>query len=149
MSYRDQSWEVRVAVLGDEAEAVFESVYPHGFVRFGLRRPPISVSKLPPMIRYTPDYLTSSGLIEVMGFGRDQTLKLKLEKETALHMWSQIMPTRFFIWDRTNRRYGYVDIQGMTATAHAHGALERLDEKRAWFIPADALEIEWATIESC
>jgi len=134
--------------MGDEAEQMFEQVYPRGFVRYGLNRPPISVGKLSLKIRYTPDYLTSSSLVEVQGFGRDQLVKVKLEKEQALHLWNADMPTQFFLWDRTNKRYGYIDIAAMTRSAHAHGALERLDDKRAWFIPAEDMEMTWADVSS-
>jgi len=134
--------------MGDEAEEMFEKVYPHGWERYGLKRPRIQVGKLKLKIRYTPDYVTSSSLIEVQGFGADQTVKLKLEKERALHQWNQDMPVQMFLWDSKQRRYGYIPIDAMTHASHTHGQLGRLDEKPAWFIQADDLEMEWVSAES-
>lgn len=104
-SFRDQSWEHRLQGMGDEAEAVFEEVWPTGWARYGLNRPPIQVHKLPIKLRYTPDYITTHCLVEVQGVGRDQTLKVKLEKHLALQAWSQEMQLRFFIWDNVGKRW--------------------------------------------
>lgn len=85
--------------MGDEAEQKFEEVYEQGYVRYGLCRPPIQMHKLAPFVRYTPDYLTSTSLVEVQGVGRDRKLKIKKEKAKALSEWEETFPLRFFIWD--------------------------------------------------
>lgn len=95
--------------MGDEAETKFEELHPSGFVRFGLNRPPISMGMLPPSIRYTPDYLTSHGLVEVQGVGRDRILKLKIDKAMALQQWHQMFKLQMFVWDTTRQEAKYMD----------------------------------------
>lgn len=107
-SFRDQGWVARFGALGDEAEGIFEATYPEGWARFGLNRPPIRLSSVPPFIRYTPDYLTSKGLVEVQGLGRDQTFKLKVDKLAALHQWAEHFRVDLFVWDSSKRRYGWL-----------------------------------------
>lgn len=144
MSFADQSWQARFGRMGDEAEAVFEEVYPKGYIRFGLNRPPIRVQDLPLKIRYMPDYLTSSELVECQGFGRDQVVKVKLEKWLALGMWNAEMPVRLFLWDSKNERYGYVTIDQLTRAINTHGELGEFKEgKKVWLMPADDVGVEW------
>lgn len=108
MSYKDQSWNNRLAGgLGDEAEAKFTEWADEiglGYARYGIDRPPIQVHRLDGFIRYTPDYLMSGKLVEVQGFGRDQKFKLKQDKYNALCKWNAYHPVFLFAWDRTNER---------------------------------------------
>jgi hypothetical protein len=108
MGFSDAKWEQRMIVMGDEAEGKFEEVYDKGFTRYGLRRPPIRVDWLPAFVRYTPDYLTSTELVEVMGVGADQTLKLKDEKKGALDDWNCFMDTTLFLWDSHRKRHCFI-----------------------------------------
>jgi hypothetical protein len=94
--------------MGDLAEAVFERVYPQGWFRYGLDRPPVQVHALPMFVRYTPDYGTSKGLVEVQGFGKDQRFKLKKEKYAALDQWHQQFRVDLFAYDSHNDRYGFM-----------------------------------------
>lgn len=99
--------------MGDEAETVFETVADTlglRYVRYGLNRPPLQVGALPQRIRYTPDYLTTKAFVEVQGYGRDQELKLKVEKWMALHHWHSILPVELFVWDRTHQRWAFVTL---------------------------------------
>lgn len=95
--------------MGDQAEQAFENVYDGGFVRFGLNRPPVAVQQLPTMIRYTPDYLTSSGFVEVQGVGRDRIVKLKIEKAFALQQWHAIFNLRLFVWDSKRSQHHFFE----------------------------------------
>ena len=102
MGYREQQWSQRVGTLGDIAEGVFEDVAPFGSsIRFGLNRPPFKVGKLTPEQRSAPDYLSGTGFfVEVQGCGRDNILKVKLEKWNALKAWNKhIGEVRFFFWN--------------------------------------------------
>ena len=103
MSFKDQNWHTRLAGLGDLAESAFETWAAENHrvnvVRYGLCRPPISVGKLPEMVRYTPDYLSVDCLWEVQGCGSDNTIKLKLDKLEALRQWDQIHPVRLWFWN--------------------------------------------------
>lgn len=108
MSFKDQDFSQRLGSLGDEAETIFESVYPAGFVRTGLNRPPLNMQQLPPFIRFTPDFLTTRGLVEVQGHGKDGIAKFKVAKLTALSTWHHLFRVDFFLWDKTQRQYGWL-----------------------------------------
>src|SRR6266498_2550714 len=96
-SFRDQDWQARYQGMGDLAEGAFEEVHQYGFVRWGLDRPPIQVHKLPKRIRFAPDYLTTHSFVEVQGFGKDQVIKLKLDKYDALRWWNVLHPVDLFL----------------------------------------------------
>tara|TARA_R100000963_G_C4644607_1_gene108473 strand:- start:325 stop:762 length:438 start_codon:yes stop_codon:yes gene_type:complete len=104
MSFKDRDFEHRFKMMGDIAEQAFEMVWHTNFERFGLNRPRLKMSALPSNLRHTPDYLTSNNLIEVQGLGKDQTLKLKLEKYQALEWWHKVHPLLFFVYDSFNDR---------------------------------------------
>lgn len=143
MSFKDQPWSARFAQMGDQAEGIFERVYPLGFARFGLRRPPIQVGKLPLKLRYAPDYITTSSLIEVQGFA-DDTVKVKTEKHLALQLWDQDMPVQLFLYDSRNERHGLTPIAQLTHDIFTHGTIARFPEgKPYWAIPAETMEMQW------
>lgn len=114
MSFKDRNWHDRFAALGDEAEGIFEQVYTLAWDRYGLERPRTPMHGLVPFIRYTPDYITFHGPVEVQGFGRDQTIKIKRDKMEALEAWNAIQPTRLFLWDTTNNRWTIGPITDLT-----------------------------------
>lgn len=129
--------------MGDEAEGVFEAVYPKGYVRYGLKRPPIQVGALPLKLRYTPDFVTSTGLIEVQGFGKDKTLRLKLEKYRALCQWSADWHVDLFLWDKTKKRWAIIALEDLEA-ALAGAEVDLYPEGKAyWKIKVDTLDCEW------
>jgi len=99
MSFADKPFGVRIQTMGDIAERRFEEESPVKWVRYGLCRPPINMSALPAQLRYTPDYLTAQGLVEVQGLGRDQILKVKHEKLEALKWWEKVHPVYLFVYD--------------------------------------------------
>lgn len=102
--FHKQGFSSRFGAMGDEAESVFEQENEGKYVRYGLNRPPVSMAKMPAKIRYTPDYLQSRQLVEVMGVGNDRILKLKYEKAHALQQWHQDMTLVFFLWDSKIKR---------------------------------------------
>lgn len=115
MSFKD-----RYGLLGDEAETVYEQVADKigmKYVRYGLCRPPIQVHALPERIRYTPDYLCRHVFVEVQGYGRDNAVKLKLDKWRSLWFWNGIHPVDLFLWDRTNRRWCFVPLDQLDELA--------------------------------
>ncbi len=93
MAYRDQPFEARYATLGDIAENVYLQVTPLGnTTRYGFRRPKgLKFSMLPEVARHSPDFITPTHLVEVVGLGRDGILKsIKTTKYEALKVWSKI-----------------------------------------------------------
>lgn len=108
MSFKDGTWDERVETLGDIAELQFERYCKDRgipFIRYGLNRPPLRVASLPAFIRYTPDYLTVQGLVEVQGCGNDGLIKLKHDKLWALKEWDQHDNVYFFFWNSANEEY--------------------------------------------
>lgn len=146
MSFRDGSFKQRFGQMGDEAEAMFEATYPRGFERYGLNRPRVGLKEVPPFIRFTPDYLTAHGLVEVQGFGRDQLAKFKVAKLEALTEWDAIFPVTFFFYDKTNSRYGYSPLTDvLDVIAEGQADLRLFPEGTPyWAVPANELEVEWA-----
>ena len=86
-TFHQKPWEQRYNEMGDQAESVFEGSSKIAFARYGLDRPGWNIVGMPEMIRYTPDYITPGGFVEVMGFGKDQCLRLKVLKWRALQAW--------------------------------------------------------------
>lgn len=118
-AFKDQAFHDRVNRMGDECESVFEDTYAAGFVRFGLNRPPLKMSSLPAVIRHTPDYLTTRGLVECQGHGGDQIAKFKTGKLQALSVWHHsIMRVDFFLWDSKFKRYGWVRLPDLLNSVH-------------------------------
>lgn len=100
--------------MGDEAEAVWLDARPlGGTTRFGFRRPDgIRFTDIPPYFRHTPDFITVSYLVEVMGLGRDGILKsVKVEKYESLKGWDKqaktggLLGVALFIWNSHKKQY--------------------------------------------
>lgn len=89
-TFSAREWKERERTLGDPAENAFEAwcrQRGHKQASYGLRRPDVDLSYVPAFIRYTPDFLTQFGLVEVQGCGRDGTFKFKHDKLDALREW--------------------------------------------------------------
>lgn len=143
--FKDQSWNARFGAMGDEAEAKFEEVHEGGWVRHGLNRPPLSMSKLPPFVRYAPDYLTTShGYVEVQGVGRDRLLKLKVEKAIELQRWHGLFMLTLFVWDSKKKRHTYVPWNEVWSTVPSMPVNVFPEGKAYWEINIDAPVWEWA-----
>lgn len=145
--YRDQSFATRFAALGDAAESVFEAVWPTTWERYGLRRPNVSVAKLPQRVRHTPDYLTTDCFVEVKGAGRDQTLKLKLAEWNCAHFWNAIHPLHYFVWDSSKKRWAtfpLTELERWVEDDPSNLELERFHDGKAYFaIPLSFLQVGW------
>jgi hypothetical protein len=98
---------------GQIAEGEFQDRYPKA-LRYGLNKPPLNwgVDKLSLMIRYTPDFLLPTALVEVQGFGKNG-LKIKFEKLRALDLWEQTMPVYFWLWSSARQDSLWVPLDGM------------------------------------
>lgn len=104
MTFSNEPWEQREQMLGDPAEQEFErwsNHYDLGYTRYGLLRPNLDMRELPAEIRYTPDYVTEYGFVEVQGCGKDGMLKFKHDKLEALKWWDKIYPVTFWLWSQT------------------------------------------------
>jgi len=140
--FHQKDWESRYAQMGDEAEAKFDQVHPNS-APFGLNRPPVNLTKVPAFIRYMPDRLMHDRLIEVMGVGRDQTLKLKTDKLFHLHHWNSIHPTWLFLWDSHKKRWAEILVSDLVGVVLLTEVKEFPEGKRYYSVPVDALPVEW------
>jgi len=102
-TFHKQSFAGRFGAMGDEAEGAYEAVAQANgwkYVRYGLNRPPIHVASLPPVIRYTPDFLEAGRLVEVQGGGFDRLIKIKVDKLNAMTWWAKTHPLSWFFYNR-------------------------------------------------
>jgi hypothetical protein len=102
-TFKDQSWEERVAVLGDVGENAFREYAARrqlGVVKYGLDRPPVDLGRTSDFVRYTPDFLTDEGLVEVQGCGTDQLFKFKHAKLRALLLWQKNQHVNLWLWNQ-------------------------------------------------
>lgn len=103
-TFSEKPFNERFEVMGDTAEHRFrvwaaEEYIP--YTDYGLRRPQVPVYKLPAFVRYTPDFLLGDALVEVQGCGRDQLVKLKHDKLSALSDWDEQFPVYVWLWNQT------------------------------------------------
>lgn len=117
MGFKDQPFKKRWEKMGDAAEAAFLRVYPDTESRrsepFGWDRSELNTSLMSPKMRYMPDFVTTfrtAWLTECVGFGRDRTLKFKVEKLVALEAWRGDMPVFVFVYDQPNDRWAMFDL---------------------------------------
>ena len=102
-TFKDQNWEERVEVLGDPGEKAFQEYASRrglGAVKYGLDRPPVDLRRTSTFVRYTPDFLTDEGLVEVQGCGRDQLFKFKHDKLQALMQWQRHDHVNVWLWNQ-------------------------------------------------
>lgn len=145
--FHNKGWNDRFAAMGDEAEGVFEAVWPRGWARYGLNRPPIQMAALPLKLRYTPDYITSTGLVEVQGFGRDGMFRFKVEKYRSLVQWAGDWHVDVFLWDKTKKKHATVALEDIEAILASAEAGVYPEGKAYWKIPARNLQTEWKAYE--
>ena len=133
MSYHEQSFSARFGSMGDASEQMFERLYPQHH-RFGLNRPNMHVPSIPLMLRYAPDYMVVSGLVECMGIGRDATLKLKLDKLSALQRWELIAEVSLFVWDSHRSRYWIAPLADWQRACVEHGEVAEFNDNNKPYI---------------
>lgn len=57
-------------------------------------------------LKHLPDYYAGDGyLVEVVGCGRDRTLKFRTTKVNALQVWHAIQPVYIFVYHSTTRTW--------------------------------------------
>lgn len=145
--YAEQKWNQRVGTLGDIAEGIFEQISPFGaWVRHGLNRPPFQMKQLTPEQRNAPDYLCGTGhYVEVQGCGRDNVIKVKLEKWEAQKKWHKhIGEVRFFFWNSNTSEYALIS---MDALQRLVTASKRKVGVQAFTDGNEYVEVAWDDID--
>lgn len=143
-AYHQMDFAGRYGRLGDESEAKFRELNPN-CEDYGLRRPEINLAKVPAFVRYTPDFLQHNRLIEVMGIGRDGTLKLKFEKLEALKQWEMHFPVDLFVWDSHRERHITMPLPQVHKLCLKDGKPDQFhDGKWAWWLNlVQQFTLEW------
>jgi len=129
--YNSQTFDKRFGYLGDTAEAAFDRVYPKHH-QLGLNRPPFSMRGMDPVLRYTPDRMLSTGLVEVMAIGHDNTLKIKHEKVDALKMWAKIASVDLFVYHKPKNLYWQAPLTKWVRRLGAHGVESEFDDGKTY-----------------
>jgi hypothetical protein len=129
--------------MGDKAEKTFEQVFPR-HNRIGLNRPDMNVSKMTLLSRTIPDYQTETALVEVMGIGRDATLKLKAEKALALIQWQFIDPVELFVADSYKRRWWRAPLDSWLTACFQHATVDHFPDnnKLFWRLHVDHFPVD-------
>jgi hypothetical protein len=145
-AFHTKNFAERFEIMGDTAEAVFDKVYPKSH-ELGLNRPPFTMSKMTPQMRATPDRMTATHIVEVMGMGRDGRLKLKNDKMNSLNIWEAIGPVNLFVYDSSQRVYYEASIGDWIRAAVTHGSQRVFEndgnpyyELESIFFPTDPIE---------
>ncbi len=160
MAYRDQPFEARYATLGDIAENVYLQVTPLGnTTRYGFRRPKgLKFSMLPEVARHSPDFITPTHLVEVVGLGRDGILKsIKTTKYEALKVWSKIakmtglMGLVIFVWNSSEHQFLVVSweaiVKEVSYSKRKHGVQKfESDGNEYYQLEWDRLKVVASTI---
>ncbi len=147
MSFNEQPWAKRFGEMGDSAEAVYREVLPLGTSEeYGWRRPKTTMRNMSDMVKNMPDFYAGAGyLVEVMGCGRDLTLKLKVKKYEALKGWNKVQPVCLFVWNSSLREWLLIDWAGIKR-AVAQG---RKNGTQFFHDGPEFLPIGWATLKRC
>jgi hypothetical protein len=131
--FHEAPFAQRYAIMGDIAESVFEDVEPKHH-RLGYNRPPFYVANLPLMLRNLPDYMIKEGLVEVMGIGKDKTLKLKVEKLRSLLNWQLIANVELFVYDSHRKQYWRAPIMEWELACAEYATMDRFpDDLRPYY----------------
>jgi len=131
--FHEAPFAQRYAIMGDIAESVFEDVEPKHH-RLGYNRPPFYVANLPLMLRNLPDYMIKEGLVEVMGIGKDKTLKLKVEKLRSLLNWQLIANVELFVYDSHRKQYWRAPITEWELACAEYATMDRFpDDLRPYY----------------
>jgi len=143
MSFHQQSFNSRFASMGDEAEAVYDAIFPKS-IPFGLNRPPFSMTGMTEEMKATPDRMERLCFVECQGFGRDQILKLKPHKLNALTVWAEhIGPVDFFAWNRTEKLWYRSPLYMWRNAAARDGVLDNYHDGPAYLgLPVERFPTE-------
>lgn len=138
MSFNERSFASRLGQMGDAAEEVFSRIYPRNS-RCGLNRPDMNVAAMTTLSRCIPDFQTEDALVEVMGIGRDATLKLKVEKGLSLVRWTFVDKVDIFVSDSHRRRWWRAPLQEWLDACFEHGEIRRFPDnnKTYWALNAE------------
>jgi hypothetical protein len=103
---------------------------------------------IPPFVRMAPDYFDSDGFIEVMGFGTDQTIKLKDVKHEVLQDYQAIWPVRIFLWDSFKKRWSIAPLSAIeTALFHEATKAQFHDGPTYFALAAEHWPGEWTDFD--
>lgn len=138
MSFHNQSFNNRLATMGDPAEEACDKVYEYKTHDLGLNRVwkngvGLYMVEMTAAMRYTPDRMVRDRNIECMGIGRDRTLKIKHEKIAALRCWEQVGPIDLFVFDKPNETYYQASIETWYNACINHADEEAFHDGKTYY----------------
>lgn len=135
MSFHQQNFSARFGAMGDEAEAIYQQVLPVGkSIEFGWRRPPVTMRNMTNKIKNMPDFYAGAGyLVEAMGCGRDEILKLKTNKWQALQEWNEDQPLLLFAWNSALKEWLLLDFKGLDAAVELAGRVKQFHDGPTYY----------------
>lgn len=136
--FHQQSFNSRLATMGDPSEEACDKVYGYRTHKLGLDRKwqngvGLTLSQMTTPMRYTPDRQVIDRNIECMGIGRDKTLKIKQEKIAALIAWQHIGPIDLFVFDQPRGEYYQAPIALWQEAAITHGEVKSFPEGKLYY----------------
>jgi len=148
-NFRDQQFSNRFQAMGDEAEGKFDELFP-AHHKLGLNRPKMHVASMSLKARYTPDRQLTDRLVEVMGCGKDQILKLKIEKLIALMQWRATDPVDMFLWDSKNERWCMGPLDEYVDATYQFGEYGAFDDGKKPYVGLRTRHVPfaWVKLES-
>lgn len=153
MAFHERHWSARVAEMGDRAEDLLDKISPLGkMAPLGWNRPPVHMKNMEQVLRHLPDRYAADGyLVEAMGLGRDDILKLKLTKYEALKFWNGVQPVYLFVYHSKRKEYSLLPwgaVKALVAKARRRGIEAFHDDNEyypieyAWFAERDDIFTE-------
>jgi hypothetical protein len=138
VSFHQQSFAARHGAMGDESEAVFDSLHGERVHRLGLNRywangGKLHLNQMTTPMRYAPDRQTIDRYVECMGVGRDQTLKIKDEKLVSLLRWNNLGPVDLFVYDSKHNRWWQAHILEWNQAITDHATVDHFPEGKAYW----------------
>lgn len=150
MNYRDRPWHRRIAQMGDLAEGKFAALNPKA-VKIGLDRPPWRVNDMPTVeMKCIPDFVAKDRFIEVMGFGRDQTLKIKCYKLDALDTWDvAVGPVYLWVYDSSTDRCWDAPLYDWAIACQSKATIEKFPDNDAKYYALHVDHFPEGSLVSC
>jgi hypothetical protein len=147
-AFSDLPWHIRRGELDKTTRKAFAKVRPEA-VPYGYNGAPFSISHQPATLRYTPDMVDPDGLWELIGVGRAQVAKFKVEKLEALLAWPNIGPLRLFAYDSYRTRYWEMEVGPWRDACHASDIERFPDSKRPYYaVPVSRFPAEPVSLRS-
>lgn len=126
------------------------TVAPYGkYIEFGWRRPrhedgsAVDMKKMSSFVRHKPDFWSNGILVECVGYGKDEVLKLQAEKLAAIQLWDDTADEDvvLFVWNSAHSVYCLVPLSDVLSWIGGKKVKKKKfhDGNAYWAIPRSML----------